>query len=59
MAPFSIIYDASNAVVADIKIHTVNYKVESVKYPSLMTLITDSFAFEITCPDDLSTISVT
>ena len=48
--PFTINFDDSTTTEDDIRIHTVNYEVEMIEYSGIVSKITDSFTFEITCP---------
>ena len=54
--PFSISYDNTKAVAADIKTHSVNYSVTSVRYSSDIATISGTFTFTITCPDNASIV---
>ena len=48
--PFIIDFDDSTTTEDDIRIHTVIYEVEMIEYSSMVSKLTDSFTFEITCP---------
>lgn len=48
--PFIVDFDDSTTTEDDIRIHTVNYEVEMIEYSGIVSKITDSFTFEITCP---------
>ncbi len=49
--PFTVAYDATKAVEADIKEHTINYTVRSKDYAGIVDDLSGSFKFTIECPD--------
>ena len=55
---FTIDFDDSTATDDDVKIHTVNYEVEMIEYSGIVSKLTDSFTFEITCPASLTSSSL-
>ena len=55
---FTIDYTWSNAVIADIAIHTVPYSVVFTEYTGITSAHTGSFTFEIQCPDTPDSVTV-
>ena len=53
--PFSIAYDHTQAVEADIGAHTVAYTVRSVDYAGIVSDLAGTFTFTVACPDNVMT----
>ena len=57
--PFSVNYDYTQANEVDIATHTVHYTVSSVRYSGMVVDHTGTFSFQIVCPDNVGTSTIT